>query len=583
MKKDNNNNLLAAIVLSVGILVGFQYFYVKPQQEQYRQYQVTQAEKKVQALKTPEAEVDSKPRHRDLVIKDNPRVSIMTEELQGSINIKGAKIDDLSFVKYHETIDPTSPKIILLSPSGSAAPHAPYYTEFNWLAENSDVPVPTSTSEWKTDSKSLTEKRPVKFTWDNGRGLVFERTIAIDDQFMFTLTDRVINKSSEAVTLYPFGLITRQGDPSSDHVLSTILYEGPLGAINGTMEEYSYEKLREKGKITGETQGGWLGITDKYWLVAMLPPQEEKFTTSFAFHPAADQNPHKGHYQNDFRGSPITIESGKDAQHVTHLFAGAKRLRLIDHYGSSYNIPHFDRAIDFGWFYFLTKPFLYFLDFLGTWFGSFGLAILIFTVLLKIVTLPLSAKSYHSMSKMKLLAPEMKRIQERFADDKLRQSQEMMELYKREKVNPMSGCMPTLIQIPIFFALYKVLYVSLEMRHAPFYGWIKDLSAPDPTSVLNLFGLIPWELPTALHIGVWPVLMGISMYLQQKLSPQPPDKTQARIFMFMPILFTYMLAQMPSGLVIYWTWSNLLSIAQQWWIMRKDLKAKKFNARHSND
>lgn len=575
MNKDNNSNLLIAVTLSVLILVGFQYFFVKPQQEQYKQYQQAQAEKKVQALKAPEVEAAAAPRNRDLVVKDNPRIAITTEELQGSINLKGAKLDDLSFVKYHETIEPGSPKIILLSPSGSASPHAPYYAEFSWLAEKSDVAVPTSTSEWKSDSKSLTEKRPVKLTWDNGRGLVFERTIAVDEEFMFTLTDRVINKGNEEVTLYPFGLIARQGNPANDHILSNILYEGPLGSINGTMEEHSYKTLMEKGKITSDTQGGWLGITDKYWLVAMMPPQDEKISASFAFNAAADQDPTKGRFQNDFRGSAMTIAPGKDIEHVTHLFAGAKRLRLIDHYASAYKIPHFDRAIDFGWFYFLTKPFLYFLAFLGSLFGSFGLAILVFTVLLKLVTLPLSAKSYHSMSKMKLLAPEMKRLQERFADDKLRQSQEMMELYKREKVNPMSGCMPTLIQIPIFFALYKVLYVGIEMRHAPFYGWIKDLAAPDPTSVLNLFGLIPWTLPTAMHIGIWPLLMGISMFLQQKLSPQPPDKTQARMFMFMPILFTYMLAQMPSGLVIYWTWSNLLSIAQQWWIMRKDLKNKK--------
>ncbi|MFA5041500.1 MAG: membrane protein insertase YidC, partial [Bdellovibrionales bacterium] len=294
----------------------------------------------------------------------------------------------------------------------------------------------------------------------------------------------------------------------------------------------------------------------------------------FVYNRAGAATKEMGFFQSDFRGSPVTIQASGSVERVSHLFAGAKRVSLLDRYADQYGLPYFDRAIDFGWFYFLTRPFLYLLTALDHAVGSMGLSILLFTVLLKLVTLPLSQKSYHSMSKMKLLQPEMKRIQERFADDKVRQSQEMMELYKREKVNPMSGCMPTLIQIPIFFALYKVLYVNIEMRQAPFYGWIQDMSAPDPTSLLTLFGLIPITLPTALHIGIWPILMGLSMFLQQKMSPQPPDKAQARIFMFLPILFTYMLAQMPAGLVIYWTWSNLLGILQQWYIMRGDAARK---------
>jgi len=432
--------------------------------------------------------------------------------------------------------------------------------------------VPTAQSEWKADGNKLSQDHPLKLIWDNGQGLTFERAITVDDHFMFTITDHVRNAGSAPVTLYPFGLIARQGNPVTRSI--SVLHEGPLGVLNGTLEEYKYKKLMEEGKKTEDSEGGWVGITDKYWLVAMVPQENEKIAAEFTYNRAAQNDPNQGYFQADFRGAPMTVVAGATAEHTSHLFAGAKRLRLLDQYGERYDIPHFDRAIDFGWFYFLTKPFLYLLDFLGRWLGSFGIAILLFTVALKIITLPLSLKSYHSMARMKALQPEMKRIQERFADDKVRQGQEMMEFYKREKVNPMAGCVPQLIQIPIFFALYKVLYVGIELRQAPFYGWIRDMSAPDPTSVFTLFGALPITLPAALHIGAWPLVMGCSMFLQQRLSPQPPDKTQARMFMFMPILFTYMLAQMPSGLVIYWTWSNLLSIAQQWFIMRKDAKKK---------
>jgi YidC/Oxa1 family membrane protein insertase len=374
------------------------------------------------------------------------------------------------------------------------------------------------------------------------------------------------------VTLYPFGTVARQGLPTAP--TRAAVHEGGLGVLGGTLQEYKYKKLMDDGKQTLSSTGGWLGITDKYWLVAMIPPQDEKLTGEFTYNRSGTADPTMGFFQSDFRGNPVTIAAGTAVEQTSHLFAGAKRVGLLDHYAEQYSIPHFDRAIDFGWFYFLTRPFLYLLAMLAHAVGSIGFAILLFTVLLKLVTLPLSLKSYHSMARMKALQPELKHIQERFADDKVRQSQEMMELYKREKVSPLSGCVPTLIQIPIFFALYKVLYVNIEMRQAPFYGWIHDMSAPDPTSAFNLFGVIPLDLPSALHIGAWPVLMGLSMFLQQRLSPQPPDKSQARMFMLMPIIFTYMLARMPAGLVIYWTWSNLLGIAQQWFIMNRDAKRK---------
>jgi YidC/Oxa1 family membrane protein insertase len=402
---------------------------------------------------------------------------------------------------------------------------------------------------------------------------------------MFTITDHIHNATGSAVTLYPFGLVARQSETVQP---ASRLYEGPLGVVNGTLKEYAYKKLIEDGKKTEESEGGWVGITDKYWLVAMILPGDEKLAAEFSYNGGAasandaGQAPKLGWFQADYRGLPMTVAPGASIEHTELLFAGAKRVRLLDHYVKVYGIPHFDRAIDFGWFWFLAKPFLYLLDYLSGPLGSFALAILVFTVMLKLVTLPLTLKSSHSMSRMKKLQPEIKRIQERFADDKMRQSQEMMELYKREKVSPLSGCMPTLIQIPIFFALYKVLYVGIEMRHAPFYGWIHDLSAPDPTSICNLFGLLPdwpsvWHINALLfsmdfNLGAWPILMGCTMFLQQRLSPQPPDKSQARMLSYMPLFFTYLLRNMPAGLVIYWTWSNILSTLQQWYIMRKDAR-----------
>ncbi len=566
-----NNNLFLAVLLSLGILFGFQYFYVKPHQEAahsaYLAQQVAKTGKPAAVVDTPQELHD-----RIDLIKGAPRVTIATPELEGSIALKGGRFDDLALVKYRETEDPNSPAIILLSPAGAAQPHAAFYAEFSWLGDASATAVPTADTLWTSDSAQLKPDHPVRLTWDNKQGLVFERTIAVDDAAMFTITDRVTNKGGDAVKLYPFGTVARQGIPPV--VGRSVVHEGGLGVLGGTLQEFKYKKLMDDGKEAMASVGGWLGITDKYWLVAMIPAQDEKLTAQFAYNRADQKDPTMGFFQSDYRGDAVSVAAGDSYQNVTHLFAGAKRIKLLDHYADQFSIPHFDRAIDFGWFYFMTKPFLYLLAMLANAVGSIGLAVLLFTVLLKVLTLPLTLKSTHSMSRMKALQPEIKAMQERYADDKMRQSQEMMELYKREKVSPVSGCVPMLIQIPIFFALYKVLYVNIEMRHAPFYGWITDMSAPDPTTVFNAFGMLPVHLPVALQIGAWPILMGISMFMQQRLSPQPPDKSQARMFMFMPILFTYMLARMPAGLVIYWTWSNLLGIAQQWFIMGRDAKKK---------
>ncbi|MER2519673.1 MAG: membrane protein insertase YidC [Bdellovibrionales bacterium] len=578
----NNSNLPLAIVLSIAILVGFQFFYVKPQQDTIQQQAQTERLIKQVAAPTAAATSPASLRDRSLVLKDSPRLPIATPELNGSLNLKGARLDDLSMTRHKASVAPDAPPVVLLSPSGSASPHKAAYAEFSWLAEDESTPLPTSQSLWRADGKELTPSHPVKLIWANEQGLVFEREIAVDDKAMFTITDRVRNTGKTAVKLYPFGLAARQGIPD-DHDSSKISHEGPLGVLNGVLNEHAYDKMQELKRLAVESEeSGWVGIAAKYWLVALIPPTDQKLTASFAYNandPVGTDN-NTGHYQVDFRGPPITIEPGASATRSTRLFAGVKNAEWLDSYRETFGIKNFDRAIDYGrvfWLpiYFLAKPFLYLLDGMVKMFGNIGLAILAFTVLLKLVTLPLSLKSYHSMARMKALQPETKRLQERFADDKLRLNQELMELYKRERVNPMSGCLPVLVQIPIFFALYAVLNVDIAMRQAPFYGWIKDMSMPDPTTLFNLFGLIPWTPPQALQIGAWPLLMGATMFLQQKLSPQPPDKTQARIFLLMPILFTYMFAHMPSGLVIYWTWSNLLSIVQQWFIMRKDAKEAK--------
>lgn len=569
----DNNNLIVAIVLSVLILFGFQYVYVKPHQEAIKQHVLAEQERKLEPQKAETAPATMRP--RDEVLRDSPRLPILTDRLAGSINLKGARIDDLRLAQYHETVDKGSNGITLLSPSGSDAPHRPYYAEIGWLAAEQGVVVPMADTLWQKvgSNQSLSDKNTVTLRYDNGQGLVFERTIAVDDQFMFTITDKVTNKTKNDVTLYPYGAIARQGNPTTRD--GSVVLEGGLGVLSGTLEEFPYEKMAKEGRHHVESHGGWLGFTDKYWLTAFVPQQNETLRVTYGYDGPEKPTAEQGHFQADFRGDAVKVQAGMTIDHSLRFFAGAKVVKVLDGYTDQYDIPHLDKAISFGWFYFLTKPFLYTLDFLGSVSGSYAMAILVFTVLLKLVTLPLSLKSYHSMSRMKELQPEMERIQKTYADDKARQSQEMMALYAREKVNPMSGCMPILIQIPIFFALYKVLYVSIELRQSPFWGWIADMSLPDPTNLFNLFGLVPWAVPAIIPaLGAWPVLMGLTMLLQQKLSPQPADKTQARMFMLMPIFFTFLLSHSPAGLVIYWTWSNLLGIVQQWYIMRKDAMRK---------
>ncbi|TVR98371.1 MAG: membrane protein insertase YidC [Rhodospirillales bacterium] len=573
----DHKNLIIAIVLSIVILLGFDYVYnllypppeVPPEDPSRPMVEDTIPAPRAPATPgvapTPpgvERPAMAPPgvETRERVLAQVPRIPIRTPSLEGSISLVGARLDDLRLLHYRVTIAPDSPNITLLSPQGTADA---YFAELGWDAGGQPITLPGPDAVWQADRDTLTPEAPVVLTWTNDEGLTFRRTIAVDEHYMFRVTQTVENATGEAVTLFPYSLVSRHGTPPTSGFF--ILHEGPLGVLNGTLREFSYSDLRDRGVISDTTTGGWLGITDKYWLAALIPIQTQTVNTRFVHHLAGATDV----YQVDFIGQGIVIAPGASGSWESMVFAGAKVARLLDAYAERYDIVRFDRAIDFGWFYFLTKPLFYVLVWINDYVGNFGVAILILTVLIKLVFFPLANKSYRAMSQMRKLTPEMMKLRERFADDKQRLNQEMMALYKREKVNPASGCLPILVQIPVFFALYKVLFVTIEMRHAPFFGWINDLSVPDPTSIFNLFGLIPWSPPTFLMIGAWPLIMGLTMWLQMKLNPQPPDPLQAKIFMALPVVFTFMLAHFPAGLVIYWTWNNILSILQQWVIMRR--------------
>ena len=494
----------------------------------------------------------------------SPRVAFDSGRVDGSISLEGARIDDLQLKAYHETVDPTSPEIVLLSPRGS---DNPYYAEFGWTAPPSaNVALPGPTTRWSVaEGSTLTPDTPVTLAWDNGAGLIFRKTVSLDEGYMFTVEQTVENATGEAVTLYPYGLIARTGTPQTEGIW--ILHEGLIGFFPDAdgLKEIDYEDLQDAGPVRARTKGGWLGITDKYWMTALVPDQSVENRASFSDTPLRGRDV----YQADFLRDAVIVPAGGNVTVTDRLFAGAKIVDLIDGYEADLGIANFDLAIDWGWFYFITKPLFLALAWIAGLIGNFGIAILVLTVLIKLVFFPLANTSYVAMSKMKKVQPEMMKIRDRYKEDRTRQQQELMELYRREKVNPLAGCLPILIQIPVFFALYKVLFVTIEMRHAPFFGWINDLSAQDPTSIFNLFGLIPWEAPAFLTIGIWPILMGITMWLQMKMNPAPTDEIQQKIFGWMPIIFTFVLATFPAGLVIYWTWNNTLSILQQWVIMRR--------------
>jgi YidC/Oxa1 family membrane protein insertase len=579
---DNNRNLILAIALSLAVLFGWQIFIAGPEIDRQRQEQAAQqaanptASTPGVAPATPgagptatgpaAATAETTTLTREAALALNPRVKIATDRLTGSINLKGGRIDDLRLNDYRQTVEPTSPTVILLSPSG--APDA-YFVDFAWTGASAG-PLPDRDTVWTAPANAtLTTAMPVTLTYDNGAGLQFSRTVALDDKYMFTVTDAVKNTGSAAVTLQAGGKVTRVGETTGG---SWILHVGLIGVMTDKLEMVGYADIKkDKEKLWSAVSNGWVGITDKYWAATLIPDKAKPFTARFAF-----ANNGAEVFETAYSEAATTVAPGATTDVTTHLFAGAKQVSVVDGYAEQYGITLFDRLIDWGWFWFFTKPLFYLIDWFFRLFGNFGLAILAVTVVVKLIFFPLANRSYRSMSAMRKIQPQMLELRERYKDDKAKQQQAMMELYKKEKVNPLAGCWPVLVQIPVFFSLYSVLFVTLEMRHAPFFGWIHDLAAPDPTSIFNLFGLLPFNpavVPIVggfLALGVWPILMGITMFVQMKLNPTPSqDPTQQMVMTWMPVLFTFMLAGFPAGLVIYWAWNNFLSILQQYVIMRR--------------
>jgi YidC/Oxa1 family membrane protein insertase len=593
----DQKNTILAIVLSAFVLIAWQYFFGLPQFEKQRQAQqqtqqqplpgqpATQPapgrESTPQVQGTPQAPGTApqvpgqtgagavQQLSREDVLAKSRRVPVETARLKGSIALTGGRIDDLSLTQFRETVDPSSPAIVLLAPSGS--PH-PFYAEFGWVGgPGSKVKLPGPDTQWQQEgSGTLGVGHPVTLAWDNGEGLEFRRTISVDDRYVFGIEDKVNNKSATPVVLHPYALVSRHGTPPT--LGYYILHEGLIGVLGDQgLQEVTYKAIEEKKAINFNVTNAWLGITDKYWAATLLPDPAAHVQARFS----AGQLDSQKTYQTDYLLDALTIAPGASGTAQARLFAGAKEVAVVDYYDNALKLNRFELLIDWGWFYFITKPLFKLMDLIYHWVGNFGVAILIVTVIIKGLFFPLANKSYASMAKMKAVQPQMMAIRERYADDKVKQQQALMELYKKEKINPLAGCLPIVVQIPVFFALYKVLFVTIEMRHAPFFGWIRDLSAPDPTNVFNLFGLIPFDptlLPVVghfLHIGAWPLVMGITMWVQMKLNPAPPDPTQKMIFDWMPLIFTFMLASFSAGLVVYWAWNNTLSVLQQSVIMRR--------------
>jgi len=551
----DTKNVLFAVILSTIVLIFWSTFFEPPIIDQQINENKISKNENSSSPSIDNKEIKNEIVRADSINKTN-RIKIENKNIKGSISLRGAIIDDIIFKNYKESLN-SEDDVIFLNPKNSKNE---YFVGTGWAAGgNNKIKLPLESTIWEVKGNNvLTPNNPVTLEWNNNEGLIFTKKIDLDEKFLFKITQAIKNNSNKSFQFYPYAQITRNEKPVGRQIY--ILHEGFLGVFGEELKEKDYDDI-EKEKFSINSSKGWLGITDKYWLTAIVPEKGKDFKAEFTYK------------DSKYRASYIIREATilNPSSYVTNeinTFVAAKEVRVIDEYAQQLGIEKFDLAIDWGWFYFFTKPLFFIIDYFFKLTGNFGLAIVIITALIRLIFFPLANYSFKSMAKMKILQPEMVRLKELHKSDKVKLQQEMMALYKREKVNPVSGCLPVLIQIPFFFAIYKMLYVTLEMRHQPFFGWIKDLSDRDPTSIFNLFGLIPWDPPTFLLIGAWPILMGISMFVQQKLNPTPPDPIQAKIFMFFPIFLTIILAPFPSGLVVYWTVNNILTITQQWIIMR---------------
>ncbi len=586
----NNRNYFIAIALSVLIVLAWQFFYMNPRLEAQRKAeQAAKLQQQTQQAQTTQpaaagagtAVNGSLPaggqnatatltRDQSVEKTASSRVIIDTPALAGSINLEGARFDDLRLKSYHETVDKSSPIITLFSPADTKDG---YFSELGYLGGDTTGAVPGPSTVWTLASgDKLTDKTPVTLSYTNDKGVTFSRTISVDDRYMFTISDKIVNGGQAPVSLSSYGRVTRYNKPETPSAY--VLHEGFIGVIGDDgLIESKYAAVEKEAVNPAKATGGWLGITDKYWAATIVPPQSTAYDAHFSHF--TDGTPR---YQADYKEDAITVAPGQSLELKNLIFAGAKEVPVIDRYETSYSIPRFDRLIDWGWFYFITKPMFKLMDFFFRFFGNFGVAILCTTIVVKALFFPLASRQYASMANMKRMQPKMEELKAKFGDDRMGLQQATMQLYKEEKINPIAGCWPVLLQIPIFFSLYKVIYITIEMRHAPFFGWIQDLSAPDPTSIVNLFGLLPFAAPTFLHLGVWPLIMGVTMFLQMRMNPTPPDPTQAMIFNWMPLVFMFMLSSFPAGLVIYWAWNNTLSVIQQSIIMKRHgVKVELFN------
>lgn len=573
----DTKRLILALAISFGILAVFTVVQEKffPHPAPNPAQTVQQAK---QAAGTKQAAIEAgAPGTAQSAPANGPRLAVDAPMLKGSIGLTGAVFDDVVLKGYHETIAKDSP---LVQIEGRRGGDTPSYAQFGWTAPDG-VKVPDNSTVWTPSAQTLTPGSPVTLSWDNGQGLTFQLLLKIDDKFMFTVTQNVINHGAAPVKLYPWSRVVRDYQPKV--ASSWVLFDGPLGVFNGTLKQEGYGALKDEGEkkqggvaYSTSGPGGWAGITDKYWLTAVVPTQSATMNATMSYATVSDGD--GGAYQTSFiTQTPIEVPAGGQADFTSHLFTGAKVVKILDQYQSQYHIPSFYKAVDFGHLYFLTKPIFFCLDWLNTLTGNFGLAIIIFTIGVKLLFFPLASYSYRSMGRMKAMQPKIAALKEQYKDDNTKLQQATMELYRSEKINPASGCLPMVVQIPVFFALYKVIFITIEMRHAPFFGWLHDLSAPDPTNIFNLFGLIPFDpmsINPILHVGLLPIIMGGTMYLQQKLNPAPADPAQQKMFQFMPVIFTFMLARSPAGLVLYWTCNNILSVGQQWLIMRRAMAPK---------